>query len=62
MNILFITLPFSTVKTPVFYDDLLECFVKNGDKVYVACANEEESGEDAGIKLLQCVHEYLIVS
>lgn len=49
MNILFITLPFSTAKTPVFYDDLLECFVKNGDKVYVACANEEGSGEGAGI-------------
>lgn len=49
MNILFITLPFSTAKTPVFYDDLLECFVKNGDKVYVACANEKGSGEDAGI-------------
>ena len=49
MNILFITLPFSTAKTPVFYDDLLECFVKNGDKIYVACANEEGSGEETGI-------------
>lgn len=49
MNILFVTLPFSTSKVSVFYDDLLLEFVNNGDKVYVACANEKGCGEKAGI-------------
>lgn len=49
MNILFITLPFSTSKVPIFYDDLLLDFVNNGDKVYVACANERGCGEEPGL-------------
>lgn len=49
MNVLFLTLPFSTSKVAVFYDDLLLEFVNNGDKVYVACANEKGCGEEAGI-------------
>lgn len=49
MNILFVTLPFSTSKVSVFYDDLLLEFVKNGDNVYVACANERGCGEHPGL-------------
>ena len=49
MNVLFLTLPFSTSKVAVFYDDLLLEFVNNGDKVFVACANEKGCGEEAGI-------------
>lgn len=49
MNILFVTLPFSTSKVGVFYDDLLLEFVHNGDKVYVACANERGCGEAPGL-------------
>lgn len=49
MNILFVTLPFSTSKVSVFYDDLLLEFVNNGDKVYVACANEKGCGEEPGL-------------
>lgn len=49
MNILFVTLPFSTTKTAVFYDDLLLEFVHNGDNVYVACANERDCGETPGL-------------
>jgi len=49
MNVLFVTLPFSTSKVAVFYDDLLLEFVNNGDKIYVACANEKGCGEEAGV-------------
>lgn len=49
MNILFVTLPFSTTKTQIFYDDLLLEFVRNGDHVYVACANERGCEEKSGL-------------
>lgn len=51
MNILFLSLSFSTSKRQEFYDDLLECFVQNGDKVYAACANEKGCGEKPGLSL-----------
>ena len=49
MNILFASLSFSTSQRQEFYDDLLECFVNNGDVVYVACANEKGCGEEPGL-------------
>ena len=49
MNILFLSLSFSTSKHKSFYEDLLCEFQKRGNKVYVACANERSSEEQDGL-------------
>lgn len=49
MNILFLSLSFSTSKHKSFYEDLLYEFQKRGNKVYVACANERSSEERDGL-------------
>lgn len=50
MNILFLSLSFSTKAHKSFYEDLLREFQKNGDSVYVACANQKRSKEPDGIE------------
>lgn len=50
MNVLFLSLSFSTKSHKSFYEDLLLEFVNNGDSVYVACANEKRSNEVDGIE------------
>lgn len=50
MNILFLSLSFSTKNHKSFYEDLLRVFQKNGDSIYVACANEKRSQEPDGIE------------
>ena len=49
MNILFLSLSFSTSKHKSSYEDLLCEFQKRGNKVYVACANERSSEEQDGL-------------
>ena len=49
MNILFLSLSFSTSKHKSSYEDLLYEFQKRGNKVYVACANERSSEEREGL-------------
>lgn len=49
MNILFLTLPFSTNKVRSSYEELLRAFLADGHSVYVACANEKNCGEQPGL-------------
>ena len=49
MNILFLSLSFSTEGHRSFYEDLLEEFQQRGDHIYVCCANEKKSSEKAGL-------------
>ena len=50
MNVLFLSLVFSDRKHVNFYEELLEVFVRNGHKVFVACANDSRSIEPNGIQ------------
>lgn len=50
MNILFLSLVFSDRKHVNFYEELLEVFVRNGHKVFVACSNDSRSIEPDGIQ------------
>lgn len=50
MNILFLSLSFSTQSHKSFYEDLLLEFQKVGHSIYVACANEKKSIEYSGIE------------
>lgn len=50
MNVLFLSLVFSDRKHVNFYEELLEVFVKNGHKVFVACSNDSRSLEPNGIQ------------
>ena len=52
MNILFLSLSFSTAGHTSFYEDLLREFRKHGHHVYVACANEKRSTEKDGLEML----------
>ena len=52
MNILFLSLSFSTAGHTSFYEDLLREFLKNGHQVYVACSNEKRSTEKDGLEML----------
>lgn len=50
MNVLFLSLVFSDRKHVNFYEELLEVFVRNGHKVFVACSNDSRSIEPDGIQ------------
>ena len=50
MNVLFLSLVFSDRKHVNFYEELLEVVVRNGHKVFVACANDSRSIEPNGIQ------------
>ena len=50
MNILFLSLVFSDRKHVNFYEELLEVFVRNGHKVFVACSNDSRSIEPDGLQ------------
>lgn len=50
MNVLFLSLVFSDRKHVNFYEELLEVFLRNGHKVFVACANDSRSIEPNGIQ------------
>lgn len=52
MNILFLSLSFSTGDHVSFYEDLLREFHKNGHNIYVACANEKRSSEKDGLEIV----------
>lgn len=51
MNVLFLTLPFSTSKVKSSYEELLREFIKDGHSVYVACAKERKSEEPSGLSV-----------
>lgn len=50
MNILFLSLVFSDRNHVNFYEELLEVFVRNGHKVFVACSNDSRSIEPDGLQ------------
>ena len=50
MNVLFLSLSFSTKEHKSFYEDLLRVFVEKDDNVYVACAKERKSTERVGVE------------
>ena len=50
MNILFLTLSYSTKKNKSSYEDLVNEFHKNGNNVFVACANEKKNNDKNGIE------------
>ena len=52
MNVLFLSLSFSTANHTSFYEDFLRKFSQNGHHVYVACANEKRSTEKDGLEML----------
>lgn len=52
MNILFLSLSFSTAGHTSFYEDFLREFRKHGHHVYIACANEKRSTEKDGLEML----------
>lgn len=49
MNILFLTISYSTKTHKNFYEDLLREFLEDGHRVFVACAIERRSKEKPGI-------------
>lgn len=51
MNVLFLTLPFSEKGRKSSYEIFLREFMRHGDKVFVACANERRSQEVPGISV-----------
>lgn len=51
MNILFLTLSFSTSSHKSFYEDLLREFLKRGEKIFVVCAKENKSEEQGGLSV-----------
>lgn len=51
MNILFLSLSFSSKGHRSFYEDLLMEFQNRGDHVYVVCAKEKKSNEEAGVSV-----------
>lgn len=53
MNVLFLSLSFSTDDHKSFYEDLLMEFQKHGDKVFVVCAKEKKAPEKSGL----CIRE-----
>lgn len=52
MNILFLSLSYSTSDHKSFYESLLQQFVRHGHKVYVACAKEKSSNEEPGYQVI----------
>lgn len=50
MKVLFLSLVFSDRKHTNFYEELLEVFVRNGHKVFVACSNDSKSIEPDGVQ------------
>lgn len=56
MNVLFLTLPFSTSKVRSSYEELLRMFINDGHSVYVACANERNCGEKPGFSVQDGLH------